>query len=169
MWRSLANFSCHSVTETGSNHDCVPFLNQVTSWLWQWKRKQKVRMEENNLESTAKAEEILENSAFLQKLRRNVVSAQKEFSINLHQFLSSIKLGSDKSSEAEAHYQTLEVWGQWLDQSWASLISRDEYYGMEGRTGWKIVIFPPYWDTSISCRSCAHIRAISGSWDVLWP
>lgn len=64
-------------------------------------------MEENNLESTAIAEEILENSAFLQKLRRNVVSAQEEFSINLHQFLSSINLGSDKSSEAEAHFQTL--------------------------------------------------------------
>lgn len=64
-------------------------------------------MEENNLESTARAEEILENSAFLQKLRRNVISAQEEFSISLQQFLSSAIIGSDKSSEAEAHFQTL--------------------------------------------------------------
>ena len=41
--------------------------------------------------SRAKAEEILENSNFVQKLRRNVLSAQEEFPINLPQFLSIIK------------------------------------------------------------------------------
>lgn len=72
-------------------------------------------MEEKYFESKTKANEILKNFAFIEKLRRKIILTQ-EFGAKLQQFLPSIKLWSDKTPEVETF--TPSVWGLQPDQSW---------------------------------------------------
>ena len=44
-----------------------------------------------------------------------------------------------------------------------SFFSSGEYYGMQGKTGWNTIMFPPDWDTCMSYERCTYSKTTPGN------
>lgn len=137
---SLANFCCNNVRDTSGDHDCLPPQRcHLTGFEGEKEKKTKGENRKNHFESRTRVEEIL-NFASIEKLKRKVLSAQESAPISIS-FFPVLRQEPWSWSSLD-----LWIWGLQCDQSGTSCISKCDYCRMEGKIGWKIIIFLSYGD-----------------------